>query len=325
VTAERPWPAGGWRVAPPDPKRLLDSATTNTYRLGAAAARYLPAPVAAGLVLPFGAGANVASPERRAMIRRHLRRADPSLSGVRLRRAAQEAFDSYARYYLESFRLPTMSVETVARGWDVDGYEHITAGLERGNGVILVLPHLGGWEWAGRWIVDQGHQITVVVERLDPPELFDWFVDLRSRLGMNVIPLGSGAAGALMQALRDNHVVCLLADRDLQRGGPEVEFFGERTTLPAGPAMLSLRTGAPILPTAVYFTKRVDGHFAIVRPPLPVERTDAKLRDDIGRITQALAHELEFLIRRAPEQWHMFQPNWPSDPGYDENPSSPGD
>lgn len=300
-----------------DSKRLVDAATTSTYRLGGAAARYLPATVAAGLVTPFGAGANFASPERRAMIQRHLRRADPTLSGQRLRRASQHAFDSYARYWLESFRLPTLSVDAVARGWDVDGYEHIVEALGHGNGVILVLPHLGGWEWAGRWIVDQGHDITVVVEKVEPPELFDWFVDLRSELGMNVVPLGGGAAGTLMQALRDNHVVCLLADRDIQRGGPEVEFFGERTTLPAGPAMLSLRTGAPILPTGVYFTDRVDGHFGWVRPPLPVERTDARLREDVNRITQALALDLEILIRRAPEQWHMFQPNWPSDPGYE--------
>ncbi len=308
MSDDRNWPGAS--------KRLIDAATTNTYRLGGAAARYLPATLAAGLVVPFGAGANFASADKRAMIQRHLRRADPTLSGLRLRRASQEAFDSYARYWLESFRLPTLSARTVARGFDVDGFENITVGLAAGNGVILVLPHLGGWEWAGRWIADLGHQITVVVERLDPPELFDWFVDLRQELGMHVIPLGSGAAGALMQALRDNHVVCLLADRDLQRNGPEVEFFGETTTLPAGPAMLSLRTGAPILPTAVYFSRRIDGHQAWVRPPVPAERGDGKLRDDVQRVTQALAHELEVLIRRAPEQWHMFQPNWPSDPGY---------
>lgn len=300
-----------------DPQRFVDAATTSTYRLGAAAARFLPAPVAAGLVTPFGAGANFASPERRAMIQRHLRRVDPTLRGLRLRRAAQEAFDSYARYWLESFRLPNLSVRAVERGWDVDGYEHIVEGLGHGKGVILVLPHLGGWEWAGRWIVDQGHEITVVVERIEPPELFDWFVDLRSEFGMHVVPLGPSAAGTIVQALRDNHVVCLLADRDIQRTGPQVEFFGERTTLPAGPAMLSLRTGAPILPTGVYFTRRVDGHFGLVRPPLDAERTKGgRLRDDVNRITQLLAHDLEILIRRAPEQWHMFQPNWPSDPGY---------
>ena len=298
------------------PRRLVDVATTSSYRLGALAVRRLPAVLAAGMVAPAGFGANVASPERRAMIERHLERADPTLRGLRLRRAVQEAFDSYARYWLESFRLPTLSVDTVERGFDVEGYEHIVDGLAKGNGVILVLPHLGGWEWAGRWIVDQGHEITVVVERIEPPELFDWFVDLRSKLGMHVVALGPDAGQTVMRALRENHVVCLLADRDLQGGGPEVEFFGERTTLPAGPAMLSLRTGAPILPTGVYFTGRVDGHAAWVRPPLPVERVEKRLRDDVQRVTQLLAHELEILIRRAPSQWHMFQPNWPSDPGY---------
>jgi len=304
-----------------DPRRFTDLATTSSYRFGAAAAQLMPARVAAGLTAPFGVGANVASRERREMIGRHLQRVDPTLTGLRLRRAVQEAFDSYAHYWLESFRLPNLSAATVERGFDVDGYENIVTALDGGNGVILVLPHLGGWEWAGRWIAEQGHQITVVVEKIEPPELFDWFVDLRSALGMNVVPLGPGAGTTVMRALKDNHVVCLLADRDLQGGGAEVEFFGERTTMPAGPATLSLRTGAPILPTAVYFTGRVDGHHAWVRPPLEVERVEKRLRDDVQRITQDLARELEILIKRAPSQWHMFQPNWPSDPGYGDKPS----
>lgn len=295
---------------------LSDLATTSTYRAGAAAARFLPGVVAAGLAVPFGAGASFASPERRAMIERHLRRVDPTLRGLRLRRAVQEAFDSYARYWLESFRLPSLSRRVVDNGFRAPGYPQIVDGLRRGNGVILALPHLGGWEWAGRWIADQGHRITVVVERVDPPELFEWFVDLRSKLGMNVIPLGSGAAAEVMRALNDNHIVCLLADRDLGGGGVEVEFFGERTTLPAGPATLALRTGAPVLATGVYFTRRIDGHFGWVRPPIDTERTGARLRDDVARVTQDLAHEFEALIRRAPSQWHLFQPNWPSDPGY---------
>jgi KDO2-lipid IV(A) lauroyltransferase len=299
-----------------DPRRFTDLATTSTYRLGAAAAQLVPARLAAGLTTPFGVGANVASRERREMISRHLQRVDPTLRGLRLRRAVQEAFDSYAHYWMESFRLPNLSAATVARGFDVDGYHHIVTALEAGNGVILVLPHLGGWEWAGRWIADQGHEITVVVEQIEPPELFDWFVELRSALGMNVVPLGPGAGTTVMRALNDNHVVCLLADRDLQGGGPQVEFFGEQTSMPAGPATLALRTGAPILPTAVYFTGRVDGHFAWVRPPLAVERSAGRLRDDVARITQDLARELEILIRREPSQWHLFQPNWPSDPGF---------
>ncbi len=321
--AERPWPFG-WPGAPRVPTDLGElrndlraSATTNGYRLGALAARLTPSVVAAGLATPIGAGASFASPERREMIARQLQRVDPTLRGLRLRRAVQEAFDYYARYWIESFRLPTLSARTVDRGFHADGYhEHVVTGLERGKGVILALPHLGGWEWAGRWIADRGHPITVVVELLDPPELFEWFVELRSELGMNVVPLGPTAAGEVSAALRRNEIVCLLCDRDLQRSGPTVEFFGEETTLPAGPAALALRSGSPILPTAVYFSDRVDGHWAEVRPPVPAERGDGRLRDDIARITQSLADELEILIRRAPSQWHMFQPNWPSDPGY---------
>jgi KDO2-lipid IV(A) lauroyltransferase len=295
-----------------------DALTVGTYRLGAVLARAMPGPIATGTASALGATMATAMVERRDMVERHLRRADPSLRGFALRRASQRAFDWYARYWVESFKLPTMSRRTVERWFRVDGFDQIVEGLEHGKGVILALPHLGGWEWAGRWLSDQGYPLTVVVEALDPPELFEWFADLRADLGMNVVPLGPAAGSAVAKALRDNHVVCLLCDRDLGGGGVEVEFFGERTRLPAGPATLGLRTGAPVLPTAVYFTDRGGyGHHAIVRPALDATRSGDGLRADVARVTQALAHELEWLIRRAPDQWHLFQPNWPSDPGYE--------
>jgi lauroyl/myristoyl acyltransferase len=299
---------------------LADSLTFGSYRLAALAARAVPGAAAKALAPAFGFGANVASADRRNMISRHLLRADPTLAGLRLRRAVQEAFDSYARYYLESFRLPHLSPDTVSKGLREDGYQYVVEGLEAGKGVILALPHLGGWEWAGRWLVDRGHGLTVVVEKIDPPELFEWFADLRAKLGMNVVALGPDAGREVVAALHRNDIVCLLCDRDIQRTGVEVEFFGERTTLPAGPVTIAIRTGAPILPTAVYFTDHTNGHFGVVRQAVPLERSGDGLRADVARGTQLLAVELEHLIRRAPQQWHMFQPNWPSDPGYAEAP-----
>jgi KDO2-lipid IV(A) lauroyltransferase len=115
----------------------------------------------------------------------------------------------------------------------------------------------------------------------------------------------------VLSALRRNELVGLVCDRDLARTGIEVEFFNERTTLPAGPATLALRTGAALLPTAVYFAG--PGHRGLVRPPIPVERHGKGLRDDVTRITQLVAYALEDLIRVAPQQWHLLQPNWPSD------------
>jgi lauroyl/myristoyl acyltransferase len=284
------------------------------YRAGTALARRLPVPVSESVARAAGLAVGYASWSRRAMVTRHMRRAvGPGLSGRRLRRTVDRVFESYGRYWLDSFRLPNLSAAEVGAGFTADGYDpHIVGGLAAGNGVILALPHLGGWEWAGRWIADQGHPITVVVEPLEPPGAFEWFMALRSSLGMSVVPLGPGAAAAVLRALRDNHVVCLLSDRDIAGGGIPVEFFAETTTLPGGPATLALRSGAPLLATAVYFTGGRDGHTALVRPPLPMTRT-GRLRDDVAAVTQALAHELEDLIRRAPEQWHLLQPNWPSD------------
>ena len=298
-----------------DRERLTDILTVNGYKLGSLAARAIPGPftgtAASMMGLSFAGGMR----DKRAMIERHLTRVNPAYRGLALRRAVQQAFDSYAKYYVESFRLPTLSAKAVDRGFTRDGYQHINDGLAKGNGVILALPHLGGWEWAGRWMTDQGHKMTVVVEPIEPPELFQWFADLREKLGMTVVPLGPKAGSAVLRALRGNEVVCLLCDRDIDHSGVEVDFFGERTTLPAGPATLGIRTGAPILPVGVYFTARYQGHHAIIRPPLATERLSG-LREDVARVTQLLARELEWLIRRAPDQWHLFQPNWPSDPGY---------
>ena len=285
---------------------------TPGYKAAAGLARALPHPIAAGGARALGRVAGRLAKERRAQVERNLRRVDPSLSGPRLRRLVDETFESYARYYEESFRLPGTSAADLDAGFQADGWERLAAALEQGRGAIMAMPHLGGWEWSGFWVTQvQGHHVTAVVEELEPTELFEWFVELRRSFGFDIVALGPEAGTATARALKANHVLALLCDRDLTGTGPEVEFFGERTTLPGGPATLALRTGAPLLPTAVYFDGP-DRRRSIVLPPLDTSR-QGKLRDDVQRVTQDLAHALEELIREAPEQWHLLQPNWPSD------------
>jgi len=173
------------------------------------------------------------------------------------------------------------------------------------------LPHLGSWDFAGAWRAGRGYQVSVVAEVVEPRELFDWFVATRETLGMRVVPLSSRAGAEMLASLRNNEAICLLCDRDLTGDGVEVEFFGERTTMPGGPAMLALRSGAPLIPTGCYFLPDGKGE-ARIGPPIPVERS-GRVRDDIVRITQELAYRFEALIRDAPEHWHLLQPNWPSD------------
>jgi lauroyl/myristoyl acyltransferase len=245
--------------------------------------------------------------DRRRVVTANLRRITgrpPTPAEVRA------AFDSYARYWVELFRLPRVTAAELDAGITVDGLEHLDAALAAGRGAVVALPHLGGWEWGGAWLARVGRPMTVVVEPLDPPELLAWFAEKREAMGLHVVPLGPSAAASVMKALDDNRLVGLVCDRDINGGGVEVEFFGEKTTMPGGPVTMALRAGAPVLPTAVYFDG--DRHRAVVRPPLELTRT-GRLRDDVARITQVLACELEDLIRAAPDQWHVFQPNWPSD------------
>jgi KDO2-lipid IV(A) lauroyltransferase len=310
----------GGRARSPPPGSLTDP-TLTAYQLAAAVARAMPAPAAGLTARLVGLGFAQVSAGRRQQVERNLRRIYGSgLHGLALRRAVAATFESYARYWAESLRLPGTSPELLDAGMSYRGLNNVDEGLAAGRGVILALPHLGGWEWAGFWLAEvQRKNVSVVVETLNPPELFEWFAELRRAFGMNIIPLDADAGTAVVRALRANHVVCLLCDRDIGGGGVEVEFFGERTLLPGGPATLALRTGAPVLPVAVYF--RPHDHLGMVCPPIPAVR-EGRLRDDVARVTQLLAHELERLIRAAPEQWHLLQPNWPSDPGWGESHSA---
>ena len=286
---------------------------TALYKAGAFVARRLPRSVATNAPKVLAYPLALIMKNKRVMVRRHMRRAlgSTATKGV-LRVATRRAFESYLRYWIESFRLPSQTTHELSDGIQVPDYRHVEEGLRKGKGVILALPHLGGWEWAGFWIAAAKKlPITVVVEPIEPPQLFEWFARFRRELGMTVVPLGPAAGAEIAAALKRNEVVCLLSDRDISGGGVKVPFFGELTTLPGGPALMALRTGAPILPTAVYFATG-ESHIGVVRPPLDVSRVGS-VREDVKRITENLAQELEVLISAEPSQWHLFQPNWPSD------------
>jgi len=285
---------------------------TPAYQLASTLAQRLPKRVVEGGA-PWVAGLFALRPTpKRQIVERHQQRVTPGLHGVALRHRVRDVYRSYGRYYAESFRLPGTTEDELDDRFRVEGYEHFAAALEGDIGTIAVLPHLGSWEWMAQWLARVREvPVTAVVERLEPPALFEWFTEFRREMGLHIVPLGPEAGKAVSQALKARHVIALLSDRDITGGGVEVEFFGERTTLPAGPATLALRTGATLLPVAMY-DEPGGGHLAVVKPPLPVERKGS-FREDVTRLTQDIAEVLEDLIRADPSQWHLLQPNWPSD------------
>jgi phosphatidylinositol dimannoside acyltransferase len=253
-------------------------------------------------------------PRQAEQVARNQRRiAGEFLTEPETRRLVTTCFGSYARYWFDALRGMSATVQETRSLIDIDGAENLHAAVAAGHGAICVMAHLGNWDHGGAWLASEV-DLTVVAEELKPRAVFDWFVELRGRSGMEVVALGPDAGAAVMRRLRSGGVVGLLCDRDIEHNGIAVELFGETTTMSAGPATLAIRTGAALLPTAsVYLPNgRIQG---IIGPPITIERT-GKLRADVSRLTQAIANELAALIKRYPEQWHVLQPIWPSDPGY---------
>lgn len=218
-------------------------------------------------------------------------------------------FASYGQYWAEGAKLAGIAPRKVFARFKIgEGLEYLYEARDRGKGTVIALPHIGSWEWGGSFLNSLGLGMTAVAEELEPPELFEWFKAKRESIGIRIEPLDEHAGTVLLATLKQGGVVGLLCDRDIQNNGIEVEFFGETVTMPAGPATMALRTGATLVAAACYSGPGRD-HFAVITPPIDATRT-GRLRDDVTRVTQSVARELEGLIQRAPEQWHVLQPRF---------------
>ncbi|MBS9532108.1 phosphatidylinositol mannoside acyltransferase [Mycobacterium sp. M1] len=288
---------------------LLDEWATDTgYAAGWMVVRAMPEFVARNL---FDAGALYAArgggPEQ---LRKNLARVLGVPAAEVPSSLLRASLESYARYWREAFRLPAMDHAAVARqvAQTVIGNEHVDAALAAGRGAVLALPHSGNWDMAGVWMAQTRGGFTTVAERLKPESLYRRFLDFREGLGFEVLPLSGGDRppfDVLAERLAANRLVCLMADRDLTRSGVPVEFFGETTRLPAGPARLAIETGAALLPTHCWFDG--DGWGVHIHAPLDCGS------GDVAVITQALADRFAEGIAAHPADWHMLQPQWVAD------------
>jgi lauroyl/myristoyl acyltransferase len=223
--------------------------------------------------------------------------------------ATKEAFRRYARYWFDAFDVVGWSDDRIDAAFAWHGIEHLADPVAAGTGAIAVLPHMGNWDAAGRAMLQRGLPVVSVAERLRPEELFRLFLEHRQALGMTIIGLDQdGRVGrALTSALADSRVVALVADRDLTGRGVEVEMFGGRRKLPAGPALLALSSGAPIVVACIYET--LAGWRCVLHPLAEVPRIGSR-REDATAITREIARAFERAISASPPDWHLFQPGW---------------
>ena len=279
-------------------------------RLGVGVVGALPGGAVRSLGRGFGEVWGTFDGERRKMAKRHMERV--LSNGADADAASKEMMRAYGRYYAEALWARANRVPGMLEVTAVEGLEHILAARDAGTGMIYALPHMGNWEAAAPVSSREGVPVVAVAEVLPNRRITDWFTDMRAEFGIEIV-LATGRLEVmrrLEEAIGDNKAVALLCDRDIKGKGVEVEFFGEKTTLPPGPASLAIRTGAPLLPVGCYFED--GGYRVVIRPPVPLPTSGPKT-GMVSTLTQSLAYELEELVLVAPDQWHLVVPNWPSD------------
>ena len=234
---------------------------------------------------------------------------DPKEAGAALRDLSREGMRSYARYYLEAFRLQIIPSQRILDGMHIEGPGEQTAfeHMKNGRGVLFVLPHMGNFEQAGAWIVLRGAgRFVTIAERLKPESVFQAYTRFRESLGMEVLPLTGGAhpSGVVAQRLRHGGLACILLERDLKDSGVEVDFFGEKAKF-AATAILAVQTGAALMPVATWFEGEHDWG-AHIYDEIPVPETGDR-KEKVRVMTQQLATVFEQAIRKHPQDWHMLQ------------------
>jgi phosphatidylinositol dimannoside acyltransferase len=287
---------------------LTDRAVSAAYQVGWLAVRRLPEPVARWV---FNQIADYVWRRRGKAARQlaaNLRRVVPDATEAELRELSRAAMRSYLRYWVEAFRLPIMPAERITSQMSVAGEEPTALRhIEAGRGVIFALPHTGNVDVAAAWIMTRGFgRISVIAERLKPESVFQRFLAYRESLGMEVVPHTGGPSpfGVMAQRLRQGRLVCIVADRDLSAAGVEVELFGEKARIGAGPAALAVRTGAALMPVTLWFTP--DGWRGRIYPevPAPADGTQAQ---KVAAMSQQLATVWQAGIAEHPQDWHMLQ------------------
>jgi KDO2-lipid IV(A) lauroyltransferase len=239
-------------------------------------------------------------------LRSNLSRVFPEMESAKLEDLLCRGVLSYMRYWMETFRSPDWSKERILSTVTVSNEHLLLDPIKQKTGVVVSLPHAGNWDHAGSYFCIKGARLVTVAEVLKPRELFEKFLAYRQAIGMEVLPLDSRAFPTLMQRARDGKLIALVADRDLSSSGIDVEFFGGVARMPAGPAIVAIRTGIPLVTAFVSYTDT--GIHVDLREILIPSGADEAAR--VKATVQLCADNFADGIKNSPQDWHMMQRIW---------------
>jgi lauroyl/myristoyl acyltransferase len=230
----------------------------------------------------------------------------PHLEKAQLEKLVEKALKSSMRYWCDTFRIHKWSPERIESSVTTTNGNLLTDPMLQGRGVIIALPHSGNWDHAGAYFCQQGIPLVTVAEVLKPEKLFKKFLEYREAMGFEVLALDSRAFPTLMRRALEKRLIALVSDRDLSATGIPVTFFGHGTRMPAGPALLAIKTGVPLVAAHVSYTEKgihIDFNTIDVA-------TEGDEQSRIGATVLKMAESFEIGIAKHPEDWHMLQRVW---------------
>jgi len=241
-----------------------------------------------------------------ARLRSNLARTQPDITALDLDLLVYRAMRSALRYWCDTFRFPDWSTQRILGTVTINDESILMDAVAAGTGAIVTLPHCGNYDHAAAYFCARGAKIVTVAEHLKPEKLFKKFMQYRSDFGMESLPLDGRVIPTLMQRIRSGCVIALAADRDLSKSGINVNFFGGPARMPAGPALLAIRTGAPLI--SAYVSYAPTGiHIDFTRIELPAQGTET---EKVTALVQRSADLFAEGIAKYPHDWHMMQRIW---------------
>ena len=240
-------------------------------------------------------------------LRSNYRRVRPNISEVELEALTKLGMRSYMRYWFDTFRLNKWSKERIIKTTKVNDEHLLRDPIAKKLGCIVALPHAGNWDHAAAYFCSTGINLTTVVEQLKPEAIFKKFLDYRQSIGIEAISHKEKSVPILTQRLKDGKLIALIADRDMSRNGVEVDFLGGVAKMPSGPALLALKTGAPLITAYISYLPSGIEIFFDETISLPTSGSEA---EKIKLITQSIADNFARKIEENPVDWHMLQRIW---------------
>ena len=240
-------------------------------------------------------------------LRSNYKRVMPNISEHELEELTKDGMRSYLRYWFDTFRLNKWSKSRIIETTFVVRENLLRDPIEAKEGCIIALPHAGNWDHAAAYFCSTGIPLTAVVEKLKPEAIFKKFLAYRQSIGIEAISHREKTIPILIERLNQGKLIALVADRDMSRNGIEVNFLGGIAKMPAGPAILAIKTGSPLVTAYIrYLNKGIELTFDETIK-LPVTGSE---EEQIKIVTQSMADNFAKRIKDSPVDWHMLQRIW---------------